>query len=75
MICVCKNCSDRVLFTLLEADPGFAIQIVIGDKTWSYQCDPETKCQSMPCTLPSSLQLKKARMSCPQIKSIADLLL
>jgi len=48
-----------------ETDPEFYSKIIIGDESWCYGYDPETKQQSSHCKTPSSPRVKKAR----QVKS------
>ena len=40
-------CAD--LLEQVEADPELMDQVITGDESWFFQCDPETKCQSLEC--------------------------
>ncbi|XP_071453429.1 protein GVQW3-like [Hetaerina americana] len=51
-------------------DPHFLENVVSGDETWIFECDPESNRQSAEWHTPSSPRQKKARMSKSQIKAM-----
>ena len=51
-------------------DTSFMSRVVIGDKSWVYGYDPETKQQSSQWKNPGSLRPKKVRQSCSATKSV-----
>ena len=63
-ISVCRELKKQA-----RHDPNFISNITIGDETWVYGYDPETKQQSMQWKSPNSLQPKKARQVHSNVKS------
>ncbi|XP_035213747.1 uncharacterized protein LOC118187601 [Stegodyphus dumicola] len=55
---VCQEMLKR-----LNVDPNFLEKVVIGDETWVYEYDPESKRRSSEWHTASSPKPKKARMS------------
>jgi len=51
-----------------ESDENFMGQIIMGDETWVYGYDPETKCQSSQWKSADSLRPKKARQVWSKVK-------
>jgi len=51
-------------------DPSFVLNVIMGDKTWVYAYDPETKTQSSQWKSPGSPQPKKVRQVRSNIKSM-----
>ena len=51
-------------------DPSFLSNVIMGDKTWVYAYDPETKTQSSQWKSPGSPRPKKARQVSSNIKSM-----
>jgi len=51
-------------------DPSFLLTVIMGDETWVYAYDPETKTQSSQWKSPGSPRLKKARQVRSNIKSM-----
>ena len=56
--------------TMCDQDPSFLRTIVIGDETWCYQFDPESKRQSMKLRSPSSPRPKKSRLQKSKVKTM-----
>lgn len=54
----------------VDEDPGFLDNVIMGDKTWIFEYDPETKQQSSEWHTPASLCRKKARMSKSRVKAM-----
>ena len=44
-----------------DSNPDFLKKVVTGDETWVFECNPETKCQSLHWKSPQSPRIKKAR--------------
>ncbi|ROT70225.1 hypothetical protein C7M84_011507, partial [Penaeus vannamei] len=62
---VCQDILER-----LETEPDFLRRVIIGDESWIFEYDPETKHQSPQCKSPSSPRPKKARQSKSRVKVI-----
>jgi hypothetical protein len=62
---VCQDLRERA-----ADDASFTSRIMTGDESWVYRYDPETKRQSSQWNSPSSLQLKKVRMSRSSMKTM-----
>ena len=61
----CLDLLDR-----LEREPEFFSRVIIGDESWIFEYDPETKCQSWEWHTANSPCPKKVRMSKSKIKSM-----
>jgi len=61
-------CSD--IFQNSENDPNILENVITCDESWFFQCDPESKCQSMHWKSPSSPRQKKARHSKSKFKAM-----
>ena len=58
------------LLELIKNDPGFLNPTLIGDESWMFEYDPESKRQSSEGHTPSSPKRKKARMSKSRVKTM-----
>ena len=56
--------------TMCDQDPSFLRTIIIGDETWYYQFNPESKRQSMEWRSLSSLRPKKSRLQKSKVKTM-----
>jgi len=63
-VSVCKELKQQV-----REDPNFISSIIIGDETWAYGYDPETKQQSSQGNSPNSPRPTKARQFHRNVKS------
>jgi hypothetical protein len=45
-------------------------RIVMGDESWCFMCDPETKRQSATCMSPKKPKVQKVRMQKSRVKTI-----
>jgi hypothetical protein len=61
---VCTELQDTV-----RHGPNFLSRLIIGDESWLYNYDPETKQQSLQRKTQSSLRMKKAHNVRSNIKS------
>ena len=52
----------------LQTEPDMLRRVITGDKTWIFEYDPETKCQSCQWKYPMLLRPKKARQSQSKVK-------
>ena len=64
-----KQCRLHISSDILHNAEMFD-RVITGDKTWCFQCDAETKQQSMQWKTQNSPQPKKARMSWSQVKTM-----
>ena len=64
-VSVCRELKQQT-----RDDPNFISNVIIGDETWVYGYDPETKQQSLQWKLPNSQQLKKACQVHSNVKSM-----
>jgi hypothetical protein len=62
-ICVCRELKQQA-----RDDPNFISNIITGDETWMFGCDPETKQQSSQWKSPNSPLPKKAHQVCSNVK-------
>ena len=60
---VCAELLEQV-----EADLELMERVITGDESWFFQCDPETKRQSLEWRSKGSARPKKARMSKSKLK-------
>ena len=58
------------LLELNKKDPGFLNSTLIGEESWMFEYDPESKRQSSEGHTPSSPEPKKARMSKSRVKTM-----
>ncbi|UYV81375.1 hypothetical protein LAZ67_20000980 [Cordylochernes scorpioides] len=58
------------LLDLIQNEPGFLNSVIIGDESWMFEYDPESKRQSCAWHTKSSPLPKKARMSKSRIKTM-----
>ena len=52
----------------IESDPNFLSKVIMGDESWCYGYDPETKQASSQWKTPTSLRPKKARQVRSNVK-------
>jgi len=64
-VAICQELRQRAM-----DDPSFMSRVIIGDESWVYGYDPETKQQSSQWKSPGSPRLKKARQSRSATKSM-----
>jgi hypothetical protein len=55
---------------MANADKNFFNKIIMGDETWCFACDPETKQQSSEWVGETSPQLKKLKFQRSPIKTM-----
>ena len=51
-------------------EPDFLKEVIMGDESWVYGCDPEMKAQSFQWKSPGSLHPKKVQQSGSKIKTM-----
>jgi hypothetical protein len=61
------SCQD---ITMADADKNFLNKIIMGDETWCFACDPETKRQSSEWVGETSLWPKKLKFQSSHIKTM-----
>jgi len=61
-------CADILQNT--ENDPDFLENVITCDESWFFQCDPESKYQSMHWKSPSSPRQKKTQQSKSKFKTM-----
>ena len=64
--CHMQVCQDIIKH--LQTEPDLLHRVITGDKTWIFEYDPETKCQSCQQKYPMLLRPKKARQSQSKVK-------
>jgi len=62
---ICQDLQGR-----LKIEPNFLDKVLIGDESWVFDYDPETKRQSSEWHTKSSPRPKKARMSRSKVKTM-----
>ena len=60
---VCQDITER-----LQTEPDMRCRVITGDKTWIFEYDPETKCQSCQWKSVMLPKPKKARQSKSKVK-------